>query len=110
MNPPDHHSEAVWERTLPHIRSTRRKRRYRRIAGVAAACCGFALWLTLRGPENTAEPVVSIEPAAPGVETIVVMRIDDHGAIRLEEVASNELGQIELALGQAPLLSDDSPY
>ena len=44
------------------------------------------------------------------METIAVMRIDDNGDIRLEEVASNELGLTELSLGEAPLISDDLQY
>jgi hypothetical protein len=110
MNRPDAHAEAVWERTLPHIRSTRRRRGYRRIAGAAAACCGLAIWLTLHDTRPIAKPVVHIEPAAPVFETIAVMRIDDNGDIRLEEIASNELGEIELTLGQAPLISYDLQY
>jgi hypothetical protein len=110
MNPPDPHAEMVWQRTLPQIRSTRRRRTCRRIAGAAAACCVFAMWLTLQGSKPTAKPVVRIEPAAPVFETLAVMRIDDHGTIRLEEVAAHELGTVELALGQTPLLSDDMLY
>lgn len=110
MNPSDQHAEAVWERTLPHIRSTRRRRGYRRIAGAAAACCGLAIWLTLQGTKPIDKPVAHIEPAAPVFETIAVMRIDDNGDIRLEEIACNELGAIELTLGQTPLISHDFQY
>jgi hypothetical protein len=110
MNPPDPHAEAVWERTLPQIRSTRRRRGYRRITAAAVAGCGLAMWLTLQGTKPTDKSVAHIEAATPVVETLAVMRIDDTGAIRLEEVASNELGSIELALGQTPLLTDDLPY
>lgn len=110
MNPHDHHAAAVWERTLPQIRATRRMRGYRRIAGAAVACCGLAVWLTLQVSKTSDKPVVSIQPPTPDFETLVVMRIDDNGAIRLEEVASNELGPIEFALGQTPLLSYESPY
>jgi hypothetical protein len=41
------------------------------------------------------------------METIAVMRIDEQGAIRLEEVVAGELGTMELALGETPLLSDE---
>lgn len=110
MNPNDPHAEAVWQRTLPHIRSTRRRRACRRITGAAAACCGLAAWFVLQGTKPTDKPVARIEPETPEFETIAVMRIDDHGTIRLEEVAANELGAVELALGQTPLLSDDLQY
>lgn len=68
------------------------------------------MWLTLQGTKPTDKPVVHIGSEEPFFETIAVMRIDDHGTIRLEEVAANELGTIELALGQTPLLSDDLSY
>jgi hypothetical protein len=110
MNPNDHLAEAVWQRTLPLIRSTRRRRACRRITGAAAVCCGLAVWLTLQGTKPVDKPVVHIKSATPVLETIAVMRIDDNGTIRLEEVASNELGTIELSLGQTPVLSQEMPY
>jgi len=110
MNPNDHLAEAVWQRTLPLIRSTRRRRAARRITGAAAVCCGVAVWFTIQGIKPGDKPVVHADSAIPVYETIAVMRIDDHGAIRLEEVAANELGTVELALGQTPLLSDEMLY
>jgi len=111
MNPSDRHSEAVWEHTLPHIRSTRRRRSCRRITGAAAVCGALAaVWLTVHPGKPIDRPVVRIEPASPVIATIAVMRIDEAGDIRLEEVASNELGLTELSLGQTPLLSYDSQY
>ena len=111
MNPPDQNAEAVWQRTLPHIRSTRRRRGHRRITGAVGACGALAaVWLTLHAGKPIDKPVVVTESASPVLETIAVMRIDDNGAIRLEEVACNELGMTELTLGEAPLISDDLQY
>jgi hypothetical protein len=110
MNPNDHLAEAVWQRTLPMIRSTRRRRAARRITGAAAVSCGVALWFTFHGAKPAHKPVDLIVTATPVMETIAVMRIDDHGAIRLEEVAAYELGTVELALGETPLLSDEMLY
>jgi hypothetical protein len=118
MNPPDPQAEAVWERTLPQIRATRRKRKIRRIAG--AACCAIALWFTLQSPEAPDPPTALSAPTLPKIETMAVMRMDENGTIRLEEIATNELGSIELAFGETPLLpsemtasglsSDDFPW
>jgi hypothetical protein len=110
MNPPDPQAESVWQRTLPQIRATRRKRRNRRIAGGAAACCALAIWLTPRSPETAGTPTAHIEPALPKFETMAVMRVDENGTIRLEEIASNELGSNDFALGQTPILHSQWPY
>ena len=107
MNPPDPQAEAVWQRTLPQIRSTRRKRKIRRIVGAGAACCGLALWLMPQSPDTRGIPMVHIEPDLPKFETMAVMRVDENGTIRLEEIASNELGSIEFAFGQTPLLPSE---
>ena len=104
MNPPDPQAEAVWQRTLTQIRSTRRKRKVRRIAGGAAAFCGLALWLMPQSPENQGIPLIHIAPEPQQIATMAVMRVDENGTIRLEEIASNELGAIEFAFGQTPLL------
>ena len=84
--------------------------RNRRIAAAAAACGGICHVAHPSRSKPTDNPVVRIVPATPVFETIAVMRIDDHGTIRLEEVAAHELGTVELALGQTPLLSDDMLY
>jgi hypothetical protein len=110
MNPNDHLAEAVWQRTLPVIRSTRRRRAARRITGAAVVCCGVALWFNFHDIKTADRPLVKMDSATPVMETIAVMRIDEQGAIRLEEVAAYELGAVELALGQTPLLSDDMSY
>jgi hypothetical protein len=107
MNPTDPQAEAVWERTLPQIRDTRRNRRNLRIAGAVAACCALAIWLTPQSPEAPGMPTVRIEPAPPKIETMAVMRVDENGTIRLEEIASNELGSFEFAFGQTPLLPSE---
>ncbi len=108
MNATENHSEAVWEKNLPQLRSTRRKRRYRRVVASAAACGALAaMGLSFQADKTTVSPVVRTDPAPPLVETIAVMRIDDQGAIRLEEIDSTELGQIELVFGQAPIVSYD---
>jgi len=107
MNPPDPQAEAVWERTLPQIRSTRRKRKICQIAGGVAACCGLTIWLTPQNPESPRLPTAHIEPAPRKIETMAVMRVDENGTIRLEEIASNELGTIEFAFGQTPLLPSE---
>lgn len=107
MNPTDPRAEAVWKRTLPQIRSTRRHRRNRRIAVAGAACGTFAIWLTLQSPEAPGKPTVHIETAHPKIETMAVMRVDENGTIRLEEIAANELGSFEFAFGQTPLLPSE---
>ena len=106
MNTKHSHSEAVWESTLPQIRSTRRRRAYRRAICATAACGALAaIWLMPEPQSPAHSPVAEVEPDPPVHETIAVMRIDDHGTVRLEEVASSELGQVELVFGQAPLVS-----
>ncbi len=110
MNPPDPQSDAVWQSTLPQIRSTRRKRRNRRIVGAGAACCGLALWLMPQSPDTQIIPIVHIAPEPQQVATMAVMRVDENGTIRLEEIASNELGSFEFAFGQTPLLPSGWPY
>jgi hypothetical protein len=108
MNPPNDHAERVWERTLPQIRLHRRRRRNRRIAAAAAVSCTLlGIWLALPTVQPTESPVVVTAPAPPKVETIAVMRIGDNGSVRLEELASSELGSIELAFGLTPLVSDE---
>ncbi len=107
MNPPDPQAETVWQRTLAQIRSTRRKRKIRRIAGGIAACFGLALWLIPQSPENQRIPIIHIAPEPQQIATMAVMRVDENGTIRLEEIASNELGAIELAFGQTPLLPSE---
>lgn len=104
MNPSDQQAEAVWKRTLPQIRSTRRRRRNRRIAGAGAAGCAFAIWFTLQGPDAPQKSTAHIEPASPKIETIAVMKVDENGTIRLEEITSDELGSFQFAFGQTPLL------
>lgn len=106
MNPPDPQSEAVWNRTLPQIRSTRRKRKLHRIAGAGAgaACSAFALWFTLQSPKTPDPPTALSEPTLPKIATMAVMRMDENGAIRLQEIATNELGSIELTFGETPFL------
>lgn len=110
MKPRTNNSTAVWERTLPHIRMTRRRRQHRRIAAVAASMCAlFGSWLAFRPSPAVHEPAaafVTVEPA-PAVETIAVMRIGENGSVRLEELPSSELGAIELAFGLTPLVSDE---
>lgn len=107
MNLPDTQAEAIWERTLPKIRATRRNRKIRRIMGGAAACCGLAIWLTPQRPENHGKPTAHSVPTPQKIETMAVMRVDENGTIRLEEIASNELGSIEFAFGQTPLLPSE---
>lgn len=104
MNPPDPQAEAVWQRTLPQIHSTRRKRKIRRIVGAGVACCGLALWLMPQSPDTQGIPIAHIAPEPRQIATMAVMRVDENGTIRLEEIASNELGSIEFAFGQTPLL------
>jgi hypothetical protein len=100
MNPHDHNAEKVWVHTLPRIRTTRRKRKTRKIAAATAACFGLAIWLTLQNTKPDYKPVVHIEPITPKIETMAVMRIDNSGTIRLEEIALNELGDVEFTFGQ----------
>jgi len=110
MNPPDPQSDAVWQSILPQIRATRRKRSNSRIAGGAAACCAFAIWFTLQSPEAPEKQTARIEPATPKIETMAVMRVDENGTIRLEEIASNNLGTIDFDFGQTPILHSEWPY
>jgi len=107
MNPPDPQTEAVWQRTLPQIRATRRNRKTRRIAAATTACCALAIWFTPQSPDAIEKPTARIEPEPPKIETMAVMRVDENGTIRLEEIASNELGSIEFAFGQTPLLPSE---
>ena len=81
MNSPNPQAEAVWERTLPQIRSTRRKRKIRRIAGGVAACCGLVIWLTPQSPVAPRNPSVHFEPTPREIATIAVMRVDENGTI-----------------------------
>lgn len=110
MNAPDPQAEAVWQQTLPQIRATRRNRRIRRIVGAGAACCGLALWLMPQSPDTREIPIVRIAPEPQQIATMAVMRVDENGTIRLEEIASNELGAIEFAFGQTPLLPASWTY
>lgn len=110
MNLPDPQADAVWQSTLPQIRTTRRNRRNRRIGGGVAACCAFAIWFTLQSPEVPEKPTAQIEPATPKIETMAVMRVDENGTIRLEEIASNNLGIIDFDFGQTPILHSEWPY
>jgi hypothetical protein len=108
MNSLNDHAERVWERTLPQIHLTRRKRRNCRIAVAAAVSCTLlGVWLVFQTVQPPESSVVLTAPAPPKVETIAVMRIGENGIVRLEELSSSELGSIELAFGLTPLVSDD---
>ena len=108
MNPPDEHAERVWERTLPHIHLTRRKRGMHRLAVAAVAVSALlGMWPALESLRPAEPRVLVTTPAPPKVDTIAVMRIGENGSVRLEELASNELGSIELAFGLTPLVSDE---
>jgi hypothetical protein len=108
MNPSDPEADAVWRHILPQIRHTRRKRKIRQIVGSAAAVCGLAFLLTHPLRESTESSVTRIKPAPKTIETIAVMRVDENGSIRLEEITSNELGCVEFAFGQTPVISAES--
>ena len=41
---------------------------------------------------------------------MAVMRVDENGTIRLEEIASNNLGTIYFDFGQTPILHSEWPY
>jgi hypothetical protein len=108
MNSLNDHAERVWERTLPQIHLTRRRRSKRRIAVAAAVSCTLlGTWFAFQTVRPTESPVLVTAPAPPKVETIAVMRIGENGSVRLEELASSELGSIELAFGLTPLVSDE---
>jgi hypothetical protein len=71
------------------------------------SCALLGIWLVFQNVPSAESSVVLSEPAPPEIETIAVMRIDENGSVRLEELASNELGSIELAFGLTPLVSDE---
>ena len=64
-----------------------------------------------------------LKPSSPGVhsavsfaspisgteETIAVMRVDEEGRVRLEEIPVSGFGSAELAFGLTQLVSDDLP-
>jgi len=107
MNPLDHHSEAAWERILPHVRATRRRRRRHRIVAATASCALLGTWLVLQSSNPPDPPVALAEPVPPVHQTIAVMRIGGDGSVRLEEVSCHELGSLELAFGLAPVIAHD---
>jgi len=57
-----------------------------------------------QSPDTREIPIVRITPEPQQIATMAVMRVDENGTIRLEEIASTELGSIEFAFGQTPLL------
>ncbi len=108
MKPPSENAEMIWERTLPEIRKTRIKRRNRQVAFAAATTCGLiATWFALLPPPPNQPVVRAIPPLPPMEETIAVMRIDEYGRGRLEEVPMNQLGSVELTFGLTQFVYDD---
>jgi hypothetical protein len=108
MKPTPESAEMIWERTLPEIRKTRIKRRNRKVAFAAATTCGLiATWFALL-PQAPNHPVIrTVPPLPPMEETIAVMRIDENGRVRLEEVPTNQLGPVELTFGLTQFVYDD---
>jgi anti-sigma-K factor RskA len=108
MNESEHSSADAWERILPQIRATRRKRRHRKIAAATAICAILGIWtgmrFTVSSDNPVAPPIVTEvgEPSAP--VTLAVMRVYQDGTVRLEEIACHELGPIELTLSLTPVI------
>lgn len=109
MNPEHEQAERVWQHTLSQIRITRTRRRRRRLlVPLVSTCLIAAFWIGWQ-PRHPSprESVVAQEPAAPPEPTLAVMRLNENGEAVLQELTPSQLGPIELAFGQAPMLQDD---
>ncbi len=108
MNHFNQASEDAWERILPQIRVTRRKRHHRKIATIATFCAILGIWIGMRfslpAPRPESAPVAQSMPEASTSSTLAVMRVYHDGTVRLEEIASHELGPIELTLSLSPVI------
>lgn len=104
-------ANRVWEMTLPEIRNTRRRRGQRRVALAAIASCLLfgTSWLLLKPSPMVHETLTFAPPVSEIEETIAVMRVDEEGRFRLEELPVSDFGSIELAFGLTQLMSDDLP-
>lgn len=106
MNPSDETAERIWQTTVSLVRSTKSRRRNRRmaacgVAGAIAIACFSLSYPTLPERQVTGK----VEVRAP-VATLVVMKISENGGVRLEELSPSELGSMELAFGLAPTIMD----
>ncbi|GAA5130363.1 hypothetical protein JIN84_04605 [Luteolibacter yonseiensis] len=123
MNPTDETANQVWVRTLPLVRKARHRRRRRRImlAGISACalvCCPWLAWRQSPGapsglpiglPPGERGTAAFVPPVSEIQETIAVMRVDEEGRMRLEELPVGEFGSVELVFGLTQLVSDDLP-
>jgi hypothetical protein len=109
MNAPDPPSDTAWMRILPQIRKTRSARRQRKIVITTTLCAMLGIWLGMRlsnPPENPpGPPLAHATPPPTPPATLTVMRVSHDGTVRLEELAGDELGQLELTLSLSPVIA-----
>ena len=109
MITPQQQAGKVWENTLPHIRTARKRRKWVKSSLAAGLICSMvavcSLFLT---PENPGTPMVVLEdPLREHAHSIAVMKVGSDGVIRLEECMPGDLGSIELVFGLAPIICND---
>jgi len=108
MKDSEHSAAVAWERILPQIRATRRKRRHRKIAVTTTICAMLGIWIGghfLIPSDNPVAPKIEAATSeTPPPTTLAVMRVFHDGTVRLEEIACHELGHIELTLSLTPVI------
>lgn len=110
MNSPDQTSDVAWERILPQIRITRQKRITRKIATITALCAMFGIWLGIRPFHPSENPmdrpiVKNFHPPEVAPVTLAILRINQDGTARLEEVTIDELEEVELKFSLQPIIT-----
>lgn len=110
MKTSDSISDAAWERILPQIRATRKKRTIRKVATITALCSICALWVgnRLTRPSDLPMPppvVDAFPPLEMSPSTIAVLRVNQDGTARMEEVHISELEEIQLTFSLEPIIT-----
>lgn len=110
MSTPDLTSDDAWERILPQIRATRKKRAIRKIATITALCTMLAIWLGIRLSQPSDDPmhhliVNDFPPPEVAPATLAILRVNQDGTARMEEVSIHELEEIELTFSLEPIIT-----
>jgi hypothetical protein len=110
MNTSNPTSDTAWDRILPQIRATRKMRVIRKVATITTLCSVFAIWMGLRllqtSDHRMPQHMVDVFPhSETPPSTLAVLRVNQDGTARMEEVSIYELEEVQLTLSLEPIIT-----
>jgi hypothetical protein len=110
MSHPDPTSDDAWERILPQIRATRKRRAIRKVLAISTLCSICAIWLGIRlsQPADQPMPPLAIDvfpPPEVAPVTVAVLCVNQDGTARMQEVSVEELEETELKFSLEPIIT-----